>query len=382
MRMLAFGGSLLPTLSLFSTQSYAQASLSKARVLQGPMLGAVTPTSIQVWLRVSDEFPVAIAISESPQFEKQQITAPVRARVEDDLAVTVFASDLKPGTRYFYRVLLNGERGGYSPDVPVHHFVTAPHAGSSAVFSVATGSCARYAEDPDQLIWRAVGSANPDLFVWLGDNIYGDSAQPTVLSEEYQRQRGARLYQSIARRIPQLAIWDDHDFGINNGDRTNPFKDKALSTFRKYWANPAYGLDGAPGVFFEYQYGGVDFFFLDVRYYRDQNSAPDGENKTMLGAAQKGWLKTRLKASSTPFKIILSGSGWSRAKGPGDDSWAAFMTERNELFDYVRDEGINGVVLVSGDTTCRRAQCHTLVRQRWIRFLRFNFITARARNIG
>jgi alkaline phosphatase D len=94
----------------------------------------------------------------------------------------------------------------------------------------------------------------------------------------------------------------------------------------------------------------VDFFFLDVRYYRDPNAAPDLDGKTMLGAAQKSWLKSKLKASSAPFKVLLSGSGWSAAKGPGDDSWAAFMTERNELFDYIRDEGINGVVLVSGDT--------------------------------
>ena len=171
MRMLAFGGSLLPALPLLSTQSQAQASLSKARVLQGPMLGAVTPTSIQIWLRVSDEFLVAIEISESPRFEKSHTTQPVRAQVADDLAVTVIASNLKPGARYFYRVLLDGERGGYATDVPVHDFVTAPEPGSSAVFSVATGSCARYAEDPDQVIWRAVDSANPDLFVWLGDNI-------------------------------------------------------------------------------------------------------------------------------------------------------------------------------------------------------------------
>jgi alkaline phosphatase D len=350
MRLLAFGGSLLPALSLLSTRSHAQASLSKARVLQGPMLGAVTPTSIQVWVRVSDEFLVVIEISESPRFEKSTATQPVRVQLADDLAVTVSVSNLKPGTGYFYRVLLDGKRGGYSPDVPVHHFATAPEPGSPVVFSVATGSCARYAVDPDQVIWRAVDSANPDLFAWLGDNIYGDSAQTTTLNAEYQRQRGARLYQSIAPRIPQLAIWDDHDFGINNGDRTNPFKDKALKSFRKYWANPAYGLDGTPGVFFEYQYGGVDFFFLDVRYYRDPNAAPDGEGKTMLGAAQKRWLKARLKASNAPFKVLLSGSGWSVAKGPGDDSWAAFLTERNELFNYVRDEGISGVVLVSGDT--------------------------------
>jgi alkaline phosphatase D len=350
MRLLAFGGSLLPALSLFSSQAHAQADLSKARILQGPMLGAVTPTSIRIWVRVSDEFAITIAISESPRFEKQQLTQVVRAQATDDLAVTILADNLKPATRYYYRVMLDGERGGYAPDYPVHRFVTAPEPASAVAFSVAMGSCARYAEDSEQVIWRAVNSANPDLFFWLGDNIYGDSAQSSVLSSEYQRQRQVTSYLPIARRIPQLATWDDHDFGINNSGRSNPFKDKALSSFQTYWANPAYGLDDTPGVFFEYHYGGIDFFFLDVRYHRHENAAPDRHGKSMLGTAQKNWLKARLKASHAPFKILLSGSGWSVAKSPGEDSWAAYLTERNELFDFIRDENINGVVLASGDT--------------------------------
>jgi alkaline phosphatase D len=103
-------------------------------------------------------------------------------------------------------------------------------------------------------------------------------------------------------------------------------------------------------VFFSYEYGGVDFFFLDVRYHRDPNAEEDNDHKTMLGTEQKSWLKTELAQSNAPFKILVSGSGWSEAKGPGDDSWSAFMHERNELFDFIRDEKISGVVLVSGDT--------------------------------
>jgi alkaline phosphatase D len=70
----------------------------------------------------------------------------------------------------------------------------------------------------------------------------------------------------------------------------------------------------------------------------------------MLGAAQKAWLKDRLRASKAPFKILATGGGWTVNKGPGGDSWASFLTERNELFDFIRDERISGVVLLSGDT--------------------------------
>lgn len=350
MRMVALAGPLLPTLSLLSSKSQAQASLSETRILQGPMLGAVTPSSIRIWVRVGDEFGVSVAFSESPRLDDAAVTEPVRASAADDLAVTILVNGLKAATRYYYRLLIDGKRGKYTPDVPVLSFVTAPDPKSEAVFSVAIGSCARHPEDPDQVIWRSVAAANPDFFIWLGDNIYGDSGQPSTLNGEYQRQRSVPTYQPVARQVPQIAIWDDHDSGLNNGDRNNPFKDSALKAFRNYWANPSYGLEGTPGVFFEYHYGGVDFFLLDGRYYRDPNAAPDVAGKTMLGAAQKSWLKRRLRASKAAFKFIVSGSGWAAPKGDDGDSWFSFLTERNELFDFIRDERIGGVVLVSGDT--------------------------------
>ena len=350
LRMMALAGPLLPSLSLLSSKSHAQVNHSQLRILQGPMLGAVTPTSIRIWVRVSNEFPVSVAVSESPLFGDAVVTKPVVARAEDDLCVTVLISDLRPATRYYYRVLIDGRRGKYTPDVPVLSFETAPDPKTAAVFSVATGSCARFAEDPDQVVWRSVAAANPNLFIWLGDNIYGDSGEPSTLNGEYQRQRNVITFQPVGRAIPQIAIWDDHDSGLDNGDGSSPFKDSALKSFRNYWANPAYGLEDTPGVFFEYRYGGVDFFMLDGRYYRDPNAAPDVEGKTMLGAAQKAWLMNRLRASKAPFKIIVAGGGWTISKGPGGDSWASFLTERNELFDFIRDERINGVVLISGDS--------------------------------
>jgi alkaline phosphatase D len=245
---------------------------------------------------------------------------------------------------------VNGEPDQYYADRDRLHFRTAPSPDTATAFAVGFGSCARYAKDPEQRIWHAVNRVDPDLFFWLGDNIYGDSAEVATLADEYERQRGVLSYGAIAGRIPQLATWDDHDFGFNNSDRTNPVRDAALDLFKAYWANPAYGGPDAPGVYFHYSYGGVDFFFLDVRYHRDPISAPDEPDKTVLGAAQKQWLKAQLAASRAPFKLLVSGSGWSMAKGAGGDSWASYLHERDEIFDFIRDEGIEGVVLLSGDT--------------------------------
>jgi len=88
----------------------------------------------------------------------------------------------------------------------------------------------------------------------------------------------------------------------------------------------------APGVFFRYHYGGVDFFFLDCRYYRSENTTEDGPGKTMLGRRQLAWLKSELERSRAPFKLLVSGSNWALGQEPGSDTWAGFLHERNALF--------------------------------------------------
>jgi alkaline phosphatase D len=224
-------------------------------------------------------------------------------------------------------------------------------------FRVVFGSCSRVQVDVEQRIFGAVARAEPDLFFWLGDHVYGDTLDAAVLAEEYRRQRNVASLEPLLASVPQLATWDDHDFGLNNSDRTNPMRAASLQVFRRYWANPAYGREDAPGVYFRYGYGGVDFFFLDGRYHRDPNLAADGPAKTMLGAGQKRWLREELRASRAPLKLLVSGSGWSSGDGPQGDTWAAFLHERNELFDFVRDERIGGVVLISGDTHAGELNC-------------------------
>ncbi len=327
-------------------------SREKIRILQGPMLGAVHADSARIWLRCGAEFEAVCEYADTPDFRSAKRCQPQFTVAARDFTAVLELRGLAPATRYYYRLVLNGSPDRYLKDLDptVQSFVTQPAPGQKAKFRLAFGSCAKYALDPIQDIWRVIDDHRPDMFAWLGDNAYADSVHPDVFAEEYRRQRDVVSLQPLLRHIPHLAIWDDHDYGGNDDDRTNPAKADTLDVFNNYWANPGAGLPDAPGVFFSYAYAGVDFFFLDGRYHRDPNQDPDVPGKTMLGLRQLVWLKAGLKASKAPFKMLVAGSGWSMARGPGGDAWSSFLSERNALFDFIRDERISGVVLMSGDT--------------------------------
>lgn len=318
------------------------------RLMQGPLIGSVTPTSALIWTRASGSFPVLIEYATDKDMAGAQKSPAIEATSEDDYVAILHLDDLRPNTRYYYKVHVDGREANYLATIQPFEFKTAP--ADRARFSVGFGSCPRFQEDAVQPIWNHVQRHDPDLFFWVGDNIYGDALDPEILAEEYRRQRTVENLLPVIRTTPQLATWDDHDYGLNDHDRTNPIKDAALTQFNRYWANPAAGLPDVPGVFFSYHYGGVDFFFLDDRYHRDPNADPDTPEKTMLGEGQMQWLRQGLLESDAPFKVLISGSGWSTAKGPGGDSWASYVHERDSLFGFIVREEIEGVVLLSGDT--------------------------------
>lgn len=317
------------------------------------MIGAVSPDSITFWGRASGELEVDVEYSTDPSFSDPQRSIGVRATAATDHTVRITVSGLQPAARYFYRLRVDGIADRYR----LTPFSTHTAPAGVAPFRLAFGSCARHQLDAEQPIFRAISAAEPDIFFWLGDNIYADSTSSWVFAEDYRRQRSVASTLPLMRRVPQLAIWDDHDFGLNNSDMTSPVRDASLAAFRNYWANPSFGLPDCPGIFFRYSYGGVDFFMLDGRYNRTPNTGPDGPEKTLLGTRQGEWLRQELLASRAPFKVLVCGSGWSSADGPTGDTWGAFLTERNALFDFIRDRGIEGVFCLSGDTHFGEINC-------------------------
>lgn len=325
------------------------------RLMQGPVLGWTTGAEAAVWTRVSGTWPVCIEYDLDPAFSSPR-RSPARAAdpAQDHVQVHVI-SGLQPGMTYAYRVIVDGKIN--PDDAGVEPFRLTTDAAVPGRFRLAFGSCARRARYPVQPIWRAIEQARPDLFVWAGDAVYADSPDPAILAEEYRRQRDLPEIRRFMATTPQLAIWDDHDYGLNDHDRRHPAKVEALQMFRRYWPNPPTGLPATPGAFFAWSQGGVDFFFLDVRYYRDPNESPDGPAKTMLGAPQREWLLQSLRKSEAPFKVLVSGSGWNDGKVVGADSWASFAHERDAILAQAMRDGVEGIVLLSGDTHFGEMNC-------------------------
>jgi alkaline phosphatase D len=98
---------------------------------------------------------------------------------------------------------------------------------------IAFGSCAK--QDKPQPIWNAVLASDPDLFIFLGDNIYGDTRDMAVLRRKYAELAAQPGFVRLTERTPILATWDDHDYGENDAGVDYPFKDESRQIFCDFW---------------------------------------------------------------------------------------------------------------------------------------------------
>ena len=235
---------------------------------------------------------------------------------------------------------------------------------------VAFGSCAR--QERPQPIWDAIGARGPDLFVFLGDNVYGNTRDMTVLRDQYAMLAAKPEFRRFRQRVPIVATWDDHDFGENNADASYPMKRESKRIFLDFFDEPR-GSDRrarAGGIYTSYVIGEagqrLQLILLDTRYHRALFRrvawpkaalrrfsgrgpfAPDEQtNGGMLGGAQWQWLEQelarpadlRIIATSTPFVSSFTGS----------ETWANLPRERARLIELIRKSEANGTIFISGD---------------------------------
>jgi alkaline phosphatase D len=311
----------------------------------GPMVGHVAPDTARLWIKASNKARVAFKVGLAEDLaDARAVEGPELVEENAFTGVTTLGG-LQPATRYFYAPLLDGRIAAVRP---FPSFVTAPAEGAPGKVRIAFASCVGYLGANAAASWGEMAARrHADLLLMLGDNHYGDTTDPDLQRANYFEHRAVGGFAALTRGIPTYAIWDDHDYGPNNSDSTAPGKEASLRTFKEWWANASYGEPENPGVYGRFTRGDVDFFLLDVRYYRTPNKATDDGTKTMLGARQLAWLKRELSSSKAKFKIIASGSEWQTLTQP--DCWASFARERQEIFDHITSHNIEGVVLLSGD---------------------------------
>lgn len=327
----------------------------------GPMLGYSEITEVAIWVQTTREADVQIRYWLQDQSSQSQLTPVIRTKADSDHIATFIITGLEFGKRYEYELRINKQV--IKRNYPLT-FQTQPHwrwRGDPPEFKFAIGSCAYFNEAKfdrpgtpyggEYEIFTAIYRQQPDFMIWLGDNVY--YREPDWLTEQgmryrFRTDRKYEVLQPLFGSVHHYAIWDDHDFGPNDSDSTFRLKDAALSIHRDYWPQVVYGLRDAPGCFFRFEWGDVEFFMLDDRTYRSPNNMPPGAEKRMLGKAQLQWLKESLLNSKAPFKIIANG-GQMINPLVYFEGWGLFPDEQKEFLDFLVQNKIQGVLFLSGD---------------------------------
>ena len=231
------------------------------------------------------------------------------------------------------------------------------------VYSIGFGSC--LTQEKPMPIFNAIKSENYDLFLMLGDNVYGDTDSNDLieLRDAYEKQR--ENFDRLNLNFPFEAIWDDHDYGKNDGGKEYIYKEEAEQIFLDFWNIPKDDIRrNRPGLYFEktQEIDGISIqmIFLDTRFFRDallptdEKGAPGKEryvphtdtSLTMLGEDQWTWLQDQLD-KEVDHKIIVTSIQFL-AMGHGWEAWKTLPHERQRLIDLV-DQSSSEVLFISGD---------------------------------
>lgn len=226
------------------------------------------------------------------------------------------------------------------------------------ISKIAFGSCA--SQNKDQPILNAVASKRNDLFVYLGDNIYGDTQDMNVLLTKYGKLSCKKEFQNLLQSCKVIATWDDHDYGVNDGGVEYPKKEESKNIFLSFWNEPVVSeRRNHAGIYTSYYYGDsahrVQIVLMDLRTFRthlivdaNDNYIPNTDSSaTVLGTEQWNWLKNELLK---PAQIRIIGSSTQFARSlDGYEAWENFPLEQQKMFQTIRDAIANGVVFISGD---------------------------------
>jgi hypothetical protein len=201
-------------------------------------------------------------------------------------------------------------------------------------------------------IWDALSSKNPEYLLMIGDNVYADQSSASSYTQTnpeiiWERYVDARLRFPIffqQKLIPTHGLWDDHDYGLNNGNRDFKYKDEAKDIFEVFFAQELSTDDWTKsnGVGGLLSLGDFNLYFLDGRSFRSQEK--EGSH---LGLDQTAWFYSKLRDEVTPSLVIKGDQFFG-----GYHSYESFEGNHPENFqDFVSElkQMTTPFVFISGD---------------------------------
>ena len=241
--------------------------------------------------------------------------------------------------------------------------ILAQISDTSILENIAFGSCSH--QDKKQKILYSVIEQSPDIFVYLGDNIYGDSRYINVIKEKYTKLGSKKEFQSLKNACKVLATWDDHDYGWNDAGRHYSLKTESREAFLNFWEEPKSSERWShKGIYHSEIYGPigkrVQIILLDTRTFRDnliwENNSGPGKNayvpnqnsdSTFLGNLQWEWLEQQFQKDAE-IRIVASSNQFSHEYN-GHESWTNVPHERKKMLELIKKHKVEGLLFISGD---------------------------------
>ncbi len=317
--------------------------------ISGVWSGNITPTSGTVSVRLNaPALRVRLVVSVNQSLSPATFSGAVNTATATGNTAKLTVQGLQPDTDYYYGIEVAGT---VRTEVTTRgRFRTFPLGKSS--FRIAFASCGDF-RAADQRAYTAILEERPLLFINVGDLHYSDTN--TTNQDDYRANYDNVLthteQSALYRNIPVAYMWDDHDYCGNDSDATAIGRDTARSVYRE--RVPHYPLASAGGTMAQaFTIGRVRFIMTDLRSGATASSAKESASKSKMGTAQKAWFKQELinaRDSGFPLIVWVCPDPWIAPPQLGDDSWGGHTTERTEIANFIRDNRINNLALLSGD---------------------------------
>ncbi len=215
------------------------------------------------------------------------------------------------------------------------------------------GSC--YKPEKSTSLWSKVAEFDPQVWLWLGDNVYADVIDGKYLKKDLPKDAFDRAYGALGKSEGMttlkklspdhiMATWDDHDYGLNDSGKNWERKKDAKKAFVKFWG----GEERSDGIYSSRDFGPegkrIRVILLDTRYNRD-DPGPSGD---ILGSRQWDWLEKELSRPGASL-VVIGSSIQVLASQHRFEKWANFPKARERLLQVLKKAGSHAVIFVSGD---------------------------------
>jgi phosphodiesterase/alkaline phosphatase D-like protein len=374
-------------------------------ITHGPVAGGVTDTSARFVMFTNIVANMGIQVSVNSAFSPVLTQSSSVTNASCGNCATINISGLQPNTKYFYRPLING----VFISGMVNSFKTYPEKSVAGNYVITFGSCMNESRT-DDAVFDEMANHNPDLFLHVGDWGYPDvtdnlPSNPDYFPNDYNRviQAFKNKYdythlKQFLKNVPVDYVWDDHDYVNNNTSRTGssitdfgipvtvaevPIPPQTRSNIIKGYYEMFSGyapVDSSEGIFHKFVFGNVEVYMLDNRAARSPNTEalvnvggnwtfapPPGHS--IIGDVQRTWLLDNLKKSTATWKLITTATAFNKTYGNTFsslinlpnlaglplmasliDCWSGFPMDQDTIINTVNRNGIDGVLMLSGDT--------------------------------